>query len=74
MKLWDYRSRMKTRAMQAVEDAYVAQYGRAALQDAQQRMDFGEWLCSKKKQVFQFKQMLINVSVYDYFFKLLLIV
>ena len=65
---------MKTRAMQAVEDAFVAQYGQEALQDEQQRMDFGEWLCSKKKQVSQFKQMLINVSVYDYFYKSPLIV
>lgn len=58
MKLWDYRSRMKARAMQAVEDAYIAKYGADSLEDVQQRIEFGEWLCSKKNQVFQFKGML----------------
>ncbi len=48
--------------MQAVEDAYVAQYGLDALQDAQQRIEFGEWLCSKKNQIFQFKGIFENVS------------
>ena len=62
MKLWDYHSQMKNRAMQAVEDAYVAQYGLDALQDAQQRIEFGEWLCSKKNQIFQFKGIFENVS------------
>lgn len=52
---------MKNRALQAVEDAYVAKYGQDALQDEQQRITFGEWLCSKKKQVFQFKGVLENV-------------
>jgi hypothetical protein len=33
------------------------------LSDAQQRINFGEFLCSKKKQVFQFKGMLENVSI-----------
>ena len=62
MKLWDYRSQMKNRAMQAVEDAYVATHGSDALQDTQQRIEFGEWLCSKKNQVFQFKGIFENVS------------
>jgi hypothetical protein len=53
---------MKNRAMQAVEDAYVAKYGFDALQDTQQRIEFGEWLCSKKNQVFQFKGIFENVS------------
>jgi hypothetical protein len=54
---------MKARAMQAVEDAYIAQYGQEALQDEQQRIAFGEWLCAKKKQVFQFKGILENVCI-----------
>lgn len=53
---------MKNRAMQADEEMYTAKYGLDALQDTQQRIEFGEWLCSKKNQVFQFKGILENVS------------
>ena len=42
---------MKTRSMQAVEDAYVAKYGSDALPDTQKRIEFGKLLCSKKNQV-----------------------
>jgi hypothetical protein len=53
---------MRARAMQAVEDAYIAKYGADSLQDMQQRIEFGEWLCLKRGQVFQFKGMLQNVQ------------
>ncbi|KAF8804342.1 hypothetical protein BYT27DRAFT_7340272, partial [Phlegmacium glaucopus] len=54
-QLWDYHSWMKSRALQAVKDAFILEYGGEALKDERKRMEFGKFLCTKGEHNFTFK-------------------
>ncbi|KAF8805127.1 hypothetical protein BYT27DRAFT_7213102 [Phlegmacium glaucopus] len=54
-QLWDYHSQMKSRALQAIKDAFILEYGGEALKDERKRMEFGKFLCTKGEHNFTFK-------------------
>jgi len=62
-QLWDYRSRMKTKAMQVVEEDFIAIYGEEALKDPKKRIAYGKSLCTKGDHKFTFGIINPNVSV-----------
>ena len=62
-QLWDYRSWMKTKAMQVVEEDFIAKYGEEALKDVEKRIAYGKSLCTKGDHKFTFGIINPNVSV-----------
>jgi hypothetical protein len=46
---------MKTKAMQVVEEDFIALYGEEALTDAKKRIAYGKSLCTKGEHKFTFK-------------------
>lgn len=62
-QLWDYRSRIKTKAMQVVEEDFIATHGEEALGDVEKRIAYGKSLCTKGDHKFTFGIINPNVRV-----------
>jgi hypothetical protein len=54
---------MKTKAMQVVEEDFIAIYGEEALKDTKKRIAYGKSLCTKGDHKFTFGMISPNVSV-----------
>jgi hypothetical protein len=54
---------MKTKAMQVVEEDFIARYGENGLKDVEKRIAYGKSLCTKGDHKFTFGIISPNVSV-----------
>jgi hypothetical protein len=55
---------MKTKAMQVVEEDFIAKYGEKALKDVEKRIAYGKSLCTKGDHKFTFGMINPNVRVF----------